>query len=1513
VWIDWLAPTSTFPSGGYRTSTFSNNNLIPLGNKFENHIGYKEVSELSSDGSYTVYKFTNHTDIKDDLPYGNLNLQFSPYALFSDKSHMRGKLLSTEYYNNQNLLVKSSIYSYTDPVASNNFNEYGITSNAFHGYTCAQTSSERYFAGNATKIYHNKFLLDSTTTTYHYGGNSVTTKESFVFSRPIIASNKYAFLMQKTITNSDGKLFMDYYKYPFDHTSSYPGQQAMMTSLVSAHRFPVVYSENKVNGLVVDGSEMLYFNFAGNRLMPRYFKRYECTWNNNTLNCSWQDAKEITNYQFTFLKVAQEAATGWLAESMTYNTRGYPTSWQYSNHSRGYQYYTNDYLQTFTDVDGQQQSFIYDGLGRMAQATSLPKNVISTYRYFYPTAPSQRPWFKSRTNFPPATDSALDSVVQVTYLDGLGREVQHIHKYGAPTSANDVISSMEYDNIGRPYRSYERIEVPNNHGAYYTGTFGGGFAQTLYEANPLDRVSQTTPPAWQTTVHTYGTNISALTNPEGLTYATSTLIRSTITDPDNKTTDIYTDKLGRAVLQRQRDASNTTDTWTVYDDKSRPVKIYPPGSSPATPDLIFEFRYDGDDNLIYKKVPDATAETYRYSIRNLQTAMRNATLQTQGRWLVTHYDDYGRPSKRGYHTGSDPGTTETPTIHTMLEEYFYDGFNGSTTNTAAINKGKLKKSRIKVLTDGGANSNWVETEYFYDIYGRVMTESITNHLGGTETKMYTYDFADNITTETHNISGPNGVNQVNKHTYDHQGRKKFDRININATGERTLAECNYDHKNQIIERNLGRHATSGIHQYLQSLDYTYNPQGWLTSINTEFTDLLPGGGDPCDSGTGSGIVVSNNTGQPTDAYDLFYLGINYNTPLSGTGLPTSNNGNITALKWRHTGQYNQAYSYRYDHLNRVTDARQGEIVAGIHTLKNQYNEKFQYDARGNILKLDRKGMAQQQHINTYCYQPLTIDSLTYVYPAGSNRLVQVQDKAPCPDVITLPQDIDRDINYAANELIIADVTTVACNVNMKLTSGQEIIIVDSLYLKGGCGTPSYVHTYQGPCPDDKYTDGFNQQSTNGQYLYDNNGNLTFDPNKKLTTYYNHLNLPYRIVGAQNDEIQMLYSADGTLLQRNYLKNNASISKIDYLRGKELKNGIMESVFHSNGRVIKAGSIWKYEYYITDHLGNVRVTFDDANGDGYADRKSLNDYYAFGMEWNNKWELSDTISPENRYRYNGKEFVEEMGWYNLIYGFRNLDPALGRWWNVDKMSSLMPNWSTYCVSFNNPLKFIDFDGNIPYPITIRAFAPFKTFGGGFHGDNRGYSSGIVSARVHQKINFDTDKTRITTNAWSSPTWHKWNPDYKRTSTPSVNFEGDFKIKMNGDAKTFDFRTHVAGSNPLTPGAPPIDVFSDFSITENKKAGTLDIRGKLTGDNFPSTEAFITDPSGNNVFIGIGFYEGSPANLFGEDKDNPITSFNFSIITDRDGNFTGVKQGKTNYSLSEWNNRFEQADPHKNADK
>jgi hypothetical protein len=186
---------------------------------------------------------------------------------------------------------------------------------------------------------------------------------------------------------------------------------------------------------------------------------------------------------------------------------------------------------------------------------------------------------------------------------------------------------------------------------------------------------------------------------------------------------------------------------------------------------------------------------------------------------------------------------------------------------------------------------------------------------------------------------------------------------------------------------------------------------------------------------------------------------------------------------------------------------------------------------------------------------------------------------------------------------------------------------------------------------------------------------------------------------------------------------------------------------------------------------------------------------------------------------------------------------------------------------------------------------------------------VTARVHQRIEFDTDKTAIDAKAWSSPSYHRICPAYEKTGVPE-NEIGKLGVWEQEGRKSFAFQAHYAGPNPLTPpGTPPIDVFSSFSILDNRVGNSLVIKGTLTGDDFPSTEVFITDPSGQSVFLGIGFYEGSPyTSLWGENRNRYITHFSLEILTDANGDFTAVMQSGETYSIDVWNRFFTQADPH-----
>ncbi|MDX2248542.1 MAG: RHS repeat-associated core domain-containing protein [Bacteroidia bacterium] len=130
-----------------------------------------------------------------------------------------------------------------------------------------------------------------------------------------------------------------------------------------------------------------------------------------------------------------------------------------------------------------------------------------------------------------------------------------------------------------------------------------------------------------------------------------------------------------------------------------------------------------------------------------------------------------------------------------------------------------------------------------------------------------------------------------------------------------------------------------------------------------------------------------------------------------------------------------------------------------------------------------------------------------------------------------------------------------------------------------------------------------------------------------------------------------------------------------------------------GRVRLDGSDWVYEYQLTDHLGNVRVTFGDLNDDGILDPNTeiqdANDYYPFGLRMAGENTLA--ASPGNEYLYNGKELQDELrlGWYD--YGFRWYDPEKARFVSVDPLAEKFVYLTTYQYASNDPIRNIDLDG------------------------------------------------------------------------------------------------------------------------------------------------------------------------------------------------------------------------------
>ncbi|MDQ0066036.1 RHS repeat-associated core domain-containing protein [Chryseobacterium lathyri] len=261
---------------------------------------------------------------------------------------------------------------------------------------------------------------------------------------------------------------------------------------------------------------------------------------------------------------------------------------------------------------------------------------------------------------------------------------------------------------------------------------------------------------------------------------------------------------------------------------------------------------------------------------------------------------------------------------------------------------------------------------------------------------------------------------------------------------------------------------------------------------------------------------------------------------------------------------------------------------------------------------------------------------------------------------------------------------------------------------------------------------------NNLIAYDLNGNMTDMKDKGIQSIaYNYLSLSDQLSITQinplrkvsNTNISHLYRADGTKLRKTYNNSGdmgAMITRMtDYLDGFQYSyddNGTgagcltckTEVAYEEQaytkamigGPIFPATPEWKlsfiptsegfysftenrYIYQYKDHLGNVRVSFAK-NSAGVLQAIDTNNFYPFGLNHIGGSSYSN-FGNYYSYKYNGKE-LQETGMYD--YGARFYMPDLGRWGVVDALAEQMRRHSPYNYAFNNPLRFIDPDGNSP---------------------------------------------------------------------------------------------------------------------------------------------------------------------------------------------------------------------------
>lgn len=620
------------------------------------------------------------------------------------------------------------------------------------------------------------------------------------------------------------------------------------------------------------------------------------------------------------------------------------------------------------DVSGNTSRFEYDDFGRLYKTYNPFGDLTSTNSYYYSLQGNS----SYTTSDPNRIESwshfgGSDIVKSVSYIDGLGREIQSQLR----GTSNTIVTGSEYNNQGqievvsRPVqKSGQTTYMSDLFGSftpggalssssqihtYYSSLSGNdedyAYIQNSYEESPLSRVLKSTLPGPSHKMGTgkeiensFGLNSSETFQINGYTWSSNKLIRSTLEDPDGKKSISYMDAWGQTIVSGVDMSNNgsisygSSDLVTAfeYDELGNLVRVVDPRSNSTT------YTYNKLGQLKEKKLPDQSfPNKYRYDDKGRLRYHRDPNLDAgSDYYYYTKYDDFDRPLEIGIHNSSSNFDNTTyindqtfPTSNaSWYIKYSYDG-NNAYSSTASNLTGKLTRIEYKDLSTGYSGFTW----YSYNKMGLVewIVQRMPNQGSPYDKKIsYSYDEGGRVEKMHFDPSGTTDDHYFWFY-YDEFGRLetlKSYRNDVEASAH-VEAEYSYYADGQVAALNLGGKA--------QSIDYSYTVQGWLAGINNPdaFSESTLGYAD-----------------------DRFGETLRYYSGFTGGVTPTAlYNGNIAQIEWEQSGiggSDEPFYSFTYDIANRLTNANFHD-PDGTMDISNGLDVNYSFDKNGNITAIDR--------------------------------------------------------------------------------------------------------------------------------------------------------------------------------------------------------------------------------------------------------------------------------------------------------------------------------------------------------------------------------------------------------------------------------------------------------------------------------------------------------------------------------------------------------------------------------
>jgi RHS repeat-associated protein len=94
---------------------------------------------------------------------------------------------------------------------------------------------------------------------------------------------------------------------------------------------------------------------------------------------------------------------------------------------------------------------------------------------------------------------------------------------------------------------------------------------------------------------------------------------------------------------------------------------------------------------------------------------------------------------------------------------------------------------------------------------------------------------------------------------------------------------------------------------------------------------------------------------------------------------------------------------------------------------------------------------------------------------------------------------------------------------------------------------------------------------------------------------------------------------------------------------------------------------------------------------------INEYYSYGLQ-NQQTSSTQYGSKEQRYKFGSKELIKDFKLEQEDFGARLYSPQIGRWGVLDPMTGSFMAYSPYNYTTNNPVNFIDPNGEFTLSVT-----------------------------------------------------------------------------------------------------------------------------------------------------------------------------------------------------------------------